>query len=193
MTRQLSFVLAIITALLWVPAAQAAIMWDGGASTLNWIDANNWNPDGVPPNGSQIQFNPLIVKGVLYGASPSLRYFALDAATGEELWSFDPGVAVEAWTSSRGAVYWQGGEDERLIVGAGPYLHALDARTGRLINSFSDSLLKVTNTLKIEVNAMRNNFSICVTGKFITLCYQIITQCFMIFDNTVVHDGNIWP
>ena len=98
-----------------------------------------WSYDAGGVHGnSQIQFNPLIVKGVLYGASPSLRYFALDAATGEELWSFEPGVAVEAWTSSRGAVYWQDGDDERLIVGAGPYLHALDARTGRLISGFAD-------------------------------------------------------
>ena len=22
--------------------------WDGGASTTNWGDANNWNPNGVP-------------------------------------------------------------------------------------------------------------------------------------------------
>src|SRR5262245_52055185 len=26
----------------------AAVSWDGGAATLNWSDANNWNPDGLP-------------------------------------------------------------------------------------------------------------------------------------------------
>ena len=88
---------------------------------------------------SQIQFNPLVVKGVLYGVSPTLRTFALDAATGAELWSFQPDVPVEIWTSSRGAVYWEDGADERLIVGAGTFLHALDARTGRLIESFGDA------------------------------------------------------
>jgi hypothetical protein len=41
-----------------------------------------------PP--SQIQCNPLIVDGVLYGTSPGLKLFALDAATGGELWRFDP-------------------------------------------------------------------------------------------------------
>jgi len=87
---------------------------------------------------SQIQFNPLVVAGVLYGVSPTLRVFALDATTGEELWSFDPEVPVEAWTASRGAVYWEEGPDERLIVGAGSQLIALDPRTGGLVGGFGE-------------------------------------------------------
>ena len=34
---------------------------------------------------------PLIVDGVLYGLSPRLVAFALDAATGEELWRYSDG------------------------------------------------------------------------------------------------------
>ena len=118
------------------------------SSPLAAIDRDNvgslevaWTYDagGVPePGRSQIQFNPLIVKGVLYGVSPSLRYFALDASTGAELWSFQPDAEVELWTTSRGAVFWEEGDDERLIVGAGPYLYALNARSGRPIASFGD-------------------------------------------------------
>ncbi|MBI1367410.1 MAG: hypothetical protein GC162_02025 [Planctomycetes bacterium] len=37
--------------------AQAAVVWDNGATTLNWKDAANWNPDGVPAANSIIQFN----------------------------------------------------------------------------------------------------------------------------------------
>ncbi|HET6566932.1 MAG TPA: PQQ-binding-like beta-propeller repeat protein, partial [Rhodothermales bacterium] len=44
-------------------------------------------PEG---NTSQIQCNPIIVDGVLYGTTPALKLFALDAATGKELWQFDP-------------------------------------------------------------------------------------------------------
>lgn len=118
------------------------------SSPLDQVDAGNvselevaWRYDagGASETGvSQVQFNPLIVRGVLYGVSPTLRVFALDASTGAQLWSFEPGVPVEAWTASRGAVYWADGEDERLIVGVGPELIALDARTGELASAFGD-------------------------------------------------------
>ena len=39
---------------------------------------------------SEIPCNPLIVDGVLYGATSQLALFALDAATGRELWRFSP-------------------------------------------------------------------------------------------------------
>ena len=97
--------------------------------------------DASTAASTQIQFNPLVVKGVLYGTSPSLRLFALDAATGEELWSFEPDADVRLWTASRGVAFWASEEDprdERIFFGAGPYLHAIDARTGRPIDSFGD-------------------------------------------------------
>ena len=41
--------------------------------------------------GSTMYTSPLVIDGVLYGLSPRLDAFALNAATGEELWRFDPG------------------------------------------------------------------------------------------------------
>jgi quinoprotein glucose dehydrogenase len=117
-------------------------------SPLTQIDRKNvdrlevaWRYDagGASDRGnSQIQFNPLVVKGVLYGASPTLRLFALDAATGEEIWSFEPDADVRIWTTSRGAMHWEGDAEssERILFGAGPYLYAVDARTGRVIDGF---------------------------------------------------------
>ncbi|MBY0399696.1 PQQ-binding-like beta-propeller repeat protein [Myxococcota bacterium] len=94
-------------------------------------------------DSTQIQTNPLIVKGVLYGTSPALHLFALDAATGEELWRFEPEADVRIWTASRGVAWWEeraagAAGEERLFFGAGPYLHAIDARTGRPIESFGE-------------------------------------------------------
>ena len=40
-------------------------------------------------NRSQIQCNPIVVNGVLYGTSAQLEVFALDAATGRRIWAFD--------------------------------------------------------------------------------------------------------
>lgn len=89
---------------------------------------------------TQIQCNPLVVEGVLYGISPALAAFALDAATGAELWSFAPEGAVNGTLAPpRGLVYWSDGAgDERIFFGRGHRLFALDARTGRPIASFGE-------------------------------------------------------
>lgn len=38
----------------------------------------------------EIQCQPIIIDGILYGTNPLLELFALRADTGEELWKFDP-------------------------------------------------------------------------------------------------------
>jgi len=35
----------------------ALVTWDGGASTSNWGDANNWNPNGVPTSTKNVSLN----------------------------------------------------------------------------------------------------------------------------------------
>lgn len=98
--------------------------------------------DARPDNRSQIQCNPLIIDGVLYGTSPQLKLLALDAATGEEKWRFDPFKSAaenNALGVNRGVVYWSGGEDRRVLFTAGHSLMAVDARTGKLIPSFGEN------------------------------------------------------
>ena len=99
---------------------------------------------------SQIQTNPLIVDGLLYGASPTVDVFALNAQTGKEIWRFDPAQADSAQADtasgadqaeqflgvSRGLAYWSSGKDRRLFFARGPTLYALNARTGQPITSF---------------------------------------------------------
>jgi quinoprotein glucose dehydrogenase len=97
--------------------------------------------DGRPDNRSQIQCNPLIIGGILYGTSPQLKLFALNAATGEELWTFDPfagGGSNSGLGVNRGVVYWADKNDRRILFTAGPFLHAVDAKTGKLIPGFGD-------------------------------------------------------
>ena len=102
-----------------------------------WEYASGSDAPGV---ATQIQCNPLVVEGVLYGISPRLAAFALDAATGQELWTFLPDDAVSGTLAPpRGLVYWSdSASDERILFGRGPLLWALDARTGRPIASFGD-------------------------------------------------------
>ena len=92
-------------------------------------------------NRSQIQCNPLVIDGVLYGTSPLLVLFAVEAATGRELWHFDPFAAgnVEGGRGlNRGFSWWQEGGERRLMFSAGRFLHAIDPATGKLIEGFGD-------------------------------------------------------
>ena len=91
---------------------------------------------------TQIQCNPLVVGRVLYGTSPRLKLFALDAATGRELWVHDPFEdAPGPLGVNRGVVYWEDaqGEQRRILYAAGDRLHAVDAGTGEPIASFGEN------------------------------------------------------
>ena len=118
-------------------------------STLDQINTGNvgglkvaWTyrtRDAQPDNRSQIQCNPIVVHGVLYATSAQLKTFALDAATGRELWVFNPfaaGTNTSSLGVNRGVVFWEAGDDRRILVAAGQRLYALDARTGKPIPSF---------------------------------------------------------
>lgn len=88
--------------------------------------------------GSEMQCNPIVVNGVLYGTSPKMRVFALDAATGREKWSFDPneGRRVLGKPRNRGLTYWEAGGEARIFFGHQNTLYALDANTGLPAKSF---------------------------------------------------------
>jgi quinoprotein glucose dehydrogenase len=109
-------------------------------------------------NRSQIQCNPIIVEGVLYATSPQIKVFALDAATGKELWTFDPfkaGAQASSLGANRGVTYWEDGSDRRLFVSAGERLYALDARTGRPIASFgSQGSVDLTEGLGRDIHGL---------------------------------------
>ncbi|MHA8051635.1 outer membrane protein assembly factor BamB family protein [Aquirufa sp. ROCK-SH2] len=90
------------------------------------------------PDSGQMQSSPIIIKGVLYGISSSVQAFALDAATGKEIWRF--GDPLKNWAStSRGVSYWSNGTEERILFTAGPNLWALNAKTGQPISSFGQN------------------------------------------------------
>lgn len=88
---------------------------------------------------STIQTNPLIKDNVLYAASPRLKIFAIDAATGIEKWVFDPFKNERGGGILRGLVYWQDGNDKRILFTAGNYLYAIDAEYGELKTEFGEN------------------------------------------------------
>jgi quinoprotein glucose dehydrogenase len=84
-----------------------------------------------------IQCQPIVVDGILYGTSPTLKLFAINAATGEQLWKFDPfKYAAPRFNQSRGVTYWTDGKNRRLFFAAGINLYCVDAATGTLVPTF---------------------------------------------------------
>ena len=86
-------------------------------------------------SNSQIQCNPIVVDNVLYGTSPSIKLFALNAATGELLWEFDPELEFSPHVN-RGVTYWESGNDKRIFFTAGSLLFGINAKTGKPVVSF---------------------------------------------------------
>ncbi|MBX3180680.1 MAG: PQQ-binding-like beta-propeller repeat protein [Candidatus Hydrogenedentes bacterium] len=91
---------------------------------------------GNPERLGQIQCNPLVIDGVLYGVSPWMKVFALDAATGAERWTFTPENPTKA--VCRGFGWWTDGARKRLLYAGGPHLYALDAETGQPVEGFGE-------------------------------------------------------
>jgi quinoprotein glucose dehydrogenase len=89
---------------------------------------------------------PLMVGGVLYTSTSLSQVAAVDAATGETKWVFDPKVyenglgppANLGWTH-RGVAYWRNGDDERIVMlTAFGQMIALDAKTGKPAENFGN-------------------------------------------------------
>ncbi len=85
-------------------------------------------------DGSEMQANPIVVDGVLYATTPKLQVFALDAATGQQIWRFDPtgGEGPTSRIRHRGVVV----TGDRVLFNYRNRLYALDRATGRPIPTF---------------------------------------------------------
>jgi quinoprotein glucose dehydrogenase len=90
---------------------------------------------------SELQINPIIINGVLYGRNPQHNVFAVNAATGAEIWRWDPRAEKNILLGAymRGLAYWQEGDHATLLVNVANYLVALNPRTGQLRDNFGDN------------------------------------------------------
>jgi len=130
-------------------AAQEPAQWFTGGrdaagtyySPLARIDAGNVNRLGFaweykPGTHRGLQATPIVVDGRMYTSGNWGRVYALDARTGAQIWTYDPQPNMQ-WSRyaccdvvNRGVALWKG----RVYVGSTDgFLHALDARDGRLI------------------------------------------------------------
>ncbi len=91
-----------------------------------------WTYDTGEPGAMQTQ--PVIVENVLYGYTPTHKTFAVNAATGKPLWTFDSGM--RGGGPNRAVMYWSRGTDKRVLAAVGNYVYALNAGTGKPILAF---------------------------------------------------------
>src|SRR4051812_23077155 len=78
-----------------------------------WIYFANEKPDTSNKNTSrprEIQCQPIVVNGILYGISAELNLFALKAGTGEQVWKFEPVRNGQQMNNNRGVIYWENGD-----------------------------------------------------------------------------------
>ena len=87
---------------------------------------------------------PLVVDGIMYVNSNHGLISALNSATGEELWVFDPksyelGPPLFSPLQTRGIEYWTDGEIERIFIAtSGKQLVSVDIKTGQPDPNFGD-------------------------------------------------------
>src|SRR5579863_4672865 len=120
-------------------------------SPLKQINPGNVNKLDVAwtyPTGDDVTytFSPLVVDNMAYFAARQGSLVAVDASTGKELW-VHPFPTANGMPSRfggiagmRGGNYWESKDrtERRLFVTSGGFVHAIDARTGKLVDSFAD-------------------------------------------------------
>src|SRR5215471_14372800 len=83
---------------------------------------------------SNMHVNPIVIDGVMYVTTPSLKTVALDASTGRERWTFDPARYNERNAvirlRNRGVTYWKGAGGERIFDFVKDRVYALNAESG---------------------------------------------------------------
>lgn len=94
-------------------------------------------------NQAEYQANNLIIGGILYTPTATRKVVALNAATGKEIWQWDPAQEHTGAGSprQRGIVYWanETGGERRIFTGVNGFLFAIDPASGKTIREFGEN------------------------------------------------------
>jgi quinoprotein glucose dehydrogenase len=131
-----------------------------------------WKPNEkvLPQFGTRpgaFQNTPLVIDNVMYVSTPYNQVAALDAASGKELWRYDPKAYEDGQPPNgqgfahRGVVAWKdpstslraSGNDLRIFINARYKLIQLDAKTGTPVSTFGkDGIVDLSEGLVWAIN-----------------------------------------
>jgi alcohol dehydrogenase (cytochrome c) len=118
-----------------------------------------------PTNCGSLESNPVAVDGVLYTIAPPLgEVFAIDAASGNVIWSYTPSYANEVLNNGRNFNPGSGGRLPGVAVGEGKVFFGL--QDGRVIalNQTTGTVAWQTSVGSFQNNAKVSNAPIYVNG-----------------------------
>ncbi len=120
-------------------------------SSISQINVTNvhrlkpaWEFRHGDPASPSMYSNPIMVDGLLYFTTPKVHVVALNAATGKEIWRFDPAKFNSRDRNfrgrNRGVVYWEDTQRQkgRVFNFVKDRVYAIDHKTGELITSFGE-------------------------------------------------------
>lgn len=139
------------------------------------------------PQEHEIQCQPIVIDGILYGTGPTLKLFAIRAATGEELWKFDPFLYAPARINQcRGLAYWTDGKNCRIFYSAGTNLYAINALNGTLVPGFGKNG-RISLYTGLDLNHRVNDLYVTATSP------GIIFKNTLIIGSAVSESGDAAP
>ncbi|MEO8406268.1 MAG: c-type cytochrome, partial [Chitinophagaceae bacterium] len=166
-------------------------------SPLTQINAGNvshlevaWTYDAREDNGQvrEIQCQPIIFNGILYATTASLNVFALDAVTGKQLWKFEPLKDRQKFNTNRGVIYWEQNNDKRILYSAGAFLYAINAETGKAVESFgTGGKVDLHEGLDVNLGHDVSNLSVTATTP------GVIYKNTLIIGSSVTESGDAAP
>ncbi len=135
--------------------AKLAIAWEWKTG-----DDHVAAPPGTRPGN--FEDTPIMIDDVLYVTTPFNRVAALNADTGQTLWTFDPKAYEDGQPPNgtgfvhRGVAAWRDGSSWRIFLNSRAKLFCLDAKTGQPIASFGDhGAIDLTTGLRWPVDPKR--------------------------------------
>jgi quinoprotein glucose dehydrogenase len=110
-----------------------------------WQSADLRLPEDLAYATGDYRAVPLLIDGLMYTNTNHGQVVALDPASGEEIWLFDPqsyllGPPLFSPAQTRGIEYWTDGEIERIFLATlGKQLVSIDIATGKPDPNFGDN------------------------------------------------------